>query len=40
MIDVSEIFNYGYNEMFENIYLLHPIYAPKGKIAYADVLKL
>lgn len=40
MINVSEMIDYIYNEMFESIYILHPIYAPKGKITFADALML
>lgn len=40
MININEIIEYIYNEMFEHIYILHPIYAPKGKITFADALKL
>lgn len=40
MINVNEIVDYIYNEMFKSIYILHPIYAPKGEITLADALKL
>lgn len=40
MINVNEIVDYIYNEMFKSTYILHPIYASKGEIKLADALKL